>query len=73
MNKRRFSTFEQRVEWLLKHHALLGLEGKSTNKQKIVTAMKHDGLVSRKTYWPDVNLNDEIKQAKIRWFALHSR
>jgi hypothetical protein len=66
----RFSTFEERVEWLLKHHIFL--TGRQ-DKQKIVTAMKYDGLVSKKTYWPDVKLDDEIHQAKIRWFMSHNR
>jgi hypothetical protein len=64
-----FSTFEQRVAWLLKHHIFL--VGKNVHKQKLVCAMKADGLVSRKTYWPDVHLDDEIKQAKIRWWSSH--
>jgi hypothetical protein len=72
MTKRAFSTFEQRVGWLLAHHQFL--VGKvADNKQKIVTAMKLDGLVSRKTYWPDVGLKDEIREAKIHWFAQHNR
>jgi hypothetical protein len=72
MSKRQFSTLEEKIEWLLKHPTFL--VGKAeNNRQKIVTAMKHDGLISRLTYWPDVNLNDAVHQAKIRWFALHNR
>lgn len=65
-----FSTFEERVSWLLKHQIFL--VGKA-NKEKIVTAMKLDGLISRKTYWPDVGLDDEIRQARLRWYASHNQ
>ena len=62
MAKKAFSTFEQKVEWLLKHHIFL--VGKSSDKHKIVLGMKLDDLVSPLTYWPDVRLDDAIKQAK---------
>jgi hypothetical protein len=76
MTKKVFSTFEQRVSWLLAHpHFLVGKLGEKAErpvKRDIVTAMKHDGLVSKKTYWPDVGLHEEIRQAKIRWFQSHN-
>jgi hypothetical protein len=75
MTKRAFSTFGERVTWLLKHQQfLVGKLDKIERpvKRLIVLAMKHDGLVSNKTYWPDVKLDDEIREAKIRWFASHN-
>jgi hypothetical protein len=75
MTKRAFSTFEERVTWLLKNQQfLVGKLDKIERpvKRLIVMAMKRDGLVSKKTYWPDVTLDDEIRQAKIRWFASHN-
>jgi hypothetical protein len=75
MASKAFSTFEERVVWLLEHHIfLVGISDKVERpvKRNIVLAMKRDGLVSKKTYWPDVKLDDEIRQAKIRWFASHN-
>jgi hypothetical protein len=75
MTKRAFSTFGERVTWLLKHQQfLVGKLDKIERpvKRLIVLAMKQDGLVSKKTYWPDVTLDNEIRQAKIRWFASHN-
>jgi hypothetical protein len=69
MTKRAFSTFDERVGWLLAHHQFL--VGK-LDKSKIVSAMKRDGLVSRKTYLHDIGLSEEIRQAKIHWFAAHN-
>ncbi len=69
MTKLAFSTFEERVDWLLAHREfLIG----NLSREKIVRAMKRDGLVAPRTYWPDVNLGDEIRQAKIRYFASHN-
>lgn len=70
-----FSTLAERIEWLLKHPQFLELTGgpKREDKSQIVKAMQRDGLVSKKTYWPDVKLDDAIREAKIRWFAAHMR
>ena len=68
-NGEHFLTLEQRVQWLLKH--LQFLVGKE-DKKKIVSAMKRDGLISKKTYVHDVHLEDAIKQAKFRWYASHN-
>ena len=70
-DKRKFSSFEQRIVWLVAHKELLIQE--NPDKHKIILAMKHDGLVSPKTYWPDVKLDEEIHQAKIRWYASHNQ
>lgn len=70
-SKNAFSTVEQKIGWLLKHrHFLVG----TVNLQKIVLAMKHDGLVSKLTYWPDIRtgVEDAVKQAKFRWYAEHN-
>jgi hypothetical protein len=68
-SKNAFSTLEQRIQWLLNHcHFLVG----NTDVRKVVLAMKHDKLVSKLTYWPDVKLDDAIKQAKFRWYAEHN-
>lgn len=64
----RFSTLEEKIRYLLRH---LGLLTGKVDKKKIVTAMKHDGLISKKTYWPDVDLDEAIRQAKLRWYASH--
>jgi hypothetical protein len=69
MSSQAFSTMEQRVQWFLKH--LQFLVGKE-DKKKIVSAMKRDGLISKKTYVHDVKLNHAIKQAKFRWYATHN-
>jgi hypothetical protein len=58
-----FSTLEQRVEWLLAHQDFLA--GKLDLKA-LVTAMKRDKLFSRSTFWSDVNLEEAIRQAKLR-------
>lgn len=70
MTKSAFSTLEQRVKWLLAHRwALIG----KFNRRKVITAMKHDGLVSKLTYWPDVKgIEDAVAQAKRRWYAEHN-
>lgn len=63
-----FSTLEQKVDWLLKHrNFLVG----NMDKKKVVLAMKHDGLISKLTYWPDVSIEDAIKEAKFKWYALN--
>jgi hypothetical protein len=69
MNKNSFSTLSQKIDWLLKHPDLL--LKKYPRKDLIVRAMKHDGLVSRKTYWPDVDVDEAIKHAKLRWWDTH--
>jgi len=64
-----FSTLEQKIQWLLKNHIfLVG----TMDRKKIVRAMKRDGLISKLTYWPDVDVKEAVHQAKIRWFAEHN-
>ena len=66
-----FSELETKIQWLLKHHIFL--VGKDIPKRKIVLAMKRDGLVSRLTYWRDVDVTTAVRQARIRWYASHNR
>lgn len=65
-----FSTLEQKIEWLLKHSTFL--KGK-VDKKRLVLAMKHDGLISKLTYWPDVSIEDAIREAKFKWYKEHDR
>lgn len=64
--QRAFSTFEQRVMWLLAHPALIIPK---PDVRRIVTEMRRDGLVSKLTYWADVKLKKEIRQAQLDYFA----
>ena len=38
-------------------------------KRMLVLAMKKDGLISKSTFWSDINLEKAIKQAKLREWA----
>jgi hypothetical protein len=58
-----FSSLEERVKWLLAHSSFLE---EPFDKKKTVSAMQRDGLFSKRTYWFDVNLDDAVKQAKLR-------
>lgn len=74
MTKRSFSTLAERIEWLVKHPQYLeawddSLRQKSS--EAIVLAMQEDGLVSRNTFWPDVNLKEAVHQAKLRYYHEH--
>jgi hypothetical protein len=69
VTSRTYSTLEQKIVWLLKHRKFL--VGK-VNKKVIVTAMKYDKLVALSTYWPDVRIDEALRQAKARWFAEHN-
>ena len=65
--KGRFSSsIADRVRWLLEHPELwkdwTGHQ-RSPKQQEIVLAMQDAGLLSRKTYWPDVNLHALIHLA----------
>lgn len=75
MTRRAFSTLAERIAWLLAHPEFLRADflGGVPTKRAIVLLMQCDGLVSKKTFWPDVNLDDAIREAKIRWFAAHKR
>jgi len=68
--KREVSTLEQKIQWLLEHrHFLIG----KADERKIILAMKHDGLIAKSTYWPDVKVVDEaLRQAKFKWYAEHN-
>lgn len=61
--KKSHSTLEQKVEWLLRHPLFLK---EILDKKKLVAEMKKDKLIAPSTYWRDINLEDAIKQAKIR-------
>ena len=65
------STLGQKIQWLLAHRNFL--VGK-TDYHKLGIAMKHDGLLSKLTYWPDAKtgLQESVKQAKLRWHAEHN-
>jgi uncharacterized protein (UPF0297 family) len=63
LTKKAYSTLEQRVEWLLAHPEFLE---DRPDKRKLVKAMKRDNLISKSTFWSDLNLGDAIIQAKLR-------
>ena len=67
----KFSTLEERIKWLLAHR--IHLVGKF-DLRKTVLAMKHDGLISKLTYWPDCKsgIEEAVQQAKRRWYAEHN-
>lgn len=71
MTTRMFSKLEQRVEWLLQHPNFLVGE---LDLHKIVLGMQRDGLLSKKTYWPDCRTGIEAAadMAKVRWFKKHN-
>ena len=60
------SSLEDRVTWLLMHKEFLK---EPLNKRMLVLAMKKDGLISKSTFWSDINLEKAIKQAKLREWA----
>ena len=71
MSHEKNSTLEQRIQWLLKHRQfLIG----NLRVDKIVRAMKLDGLIAKSTYWPDCDhgLSEAVRQAKLRWYAEHN-
>lgn len=71
MNKNAVSTIEQKVVWLLIHR--IHLVG-NLNLKKVAIAMKHDGLLSKTTYWLDAKTGIEaaVKKARLRWYAEHN-
>ena len=76
MNKRRdkYSTPEQRIQWLLKHRSFLIGTLELTKTKRLVAALKQDGLLAPSTYWCDAHKGIEfaVKQAKLRWYAEHN-
>ena len=66
-----FSTLEQKIVWLLNHRIFL--IGK-LDVRKVAIAMKHDGLLSKTTYWPDAKsgIRIAVQQAIRRWYAEHN-
>lgn len=75
-NEKRYknSTFEQRVEWLIAHKDLWykeyynlssALKHHGPFKRRLVMALKHDGLIAKSTYWPDVKLKEELISASL--------
>lgn len=64
----------KRIKWLLEHQQLwegypyqdpLGrIEYRDPRDKEIVEAMKAEGLISKRTYWPDVNLFSLIAEAR---------
>ena len=52
------STYDDKMQWLRGHRDLWRgyLGHKDKRKRLIIAAMKRDGLISRNTYWHDVNL-----------------
>ena len=70
MGKYAFSTFEERVVWLLKNPKFI--TSRYFDRQTVIGLMKKDGLISRKTYFADVKLDDEVHQAKIRFWQKHA-
>ena len=71
MTTRSVSTVEQKVQWILKNR--IHLVGKLCF-DKIARAMKHDGLLSKSTYWPDARtgIKEAVRQAKLRWYWEHN-
>jgi len=70
---------QEKIDWLLNNQHLwegwtYAVAGHDTRKKPIVQAMKRAGLISKATYWPDVSLDNLIRDArKQRRHELHNQ
>ena len=62
MNQKR----KARIEWLLKHQDMWEgwMNQEDHRHERIVDAMKKDGMISEKTHWYDVPLTNLIHDAR---------
>ena len=65
----RIATEQSKIDWLLAHQGMWegwprGENGNDTRRYTIVAAMKDAGLISMKTYAPDVALTNLIVEAR---------
>ena len=64
---KKYSTFEQRVAWLLENRRLWKWRRRynDPNRRILVAEMKTAGLIAPSTYWFDVRLTKEVYTARL--------